>query len=147
VRWTLIALALVILGCGTKVLELAPPPDGATVPPFPTKFCLQNHDTNGVTCMQCYNEWGAPVGGCAAVNTAPCFTKQTPTFERCLFCGGDQRGCLKCEPIPLTQSCRHCMWTDGIDKGTGCTQCFDAAGKPSSDDCDELRPELPHTQP
>jgi hypothetical protein len=143
----LIALALLLAGCGTKVLELGHP-DAGTVPPFPSKFCLADRDPKGGACTRCFDEWGTPMGGCMALDPPPaCFTKQTPAYERCLFCGGEQRSCLKCEPMSLTSSCRRCNWTDGIDKGQGCTQCFDAAGKVLSDDCDDLRPELPHKGP
>jgi hypothetical protein len=146
-RRALITLAVLAAACGTKVLELGAP-DAATSPPFPGKFCLEDHDPSGGVCMRCYDQWGTPAGGCMAAGGQPaCFTKMLPPYERCLFCGGEQRGCLKCEPMSLSQSCRMCSWTDGIDKGKGCTQCFDPAGKPVSDDCDDFRPELPHPAP
>jgi hypothetical protein len=143
----LILLALLAGGCGTKVLELGPPDGGP--PPFPNKFCVDDQDPNGGRCMRCYDQWGVQVSaGCTAGGPAPaCSTKETPLYERCVFCGGEQRGCLKCEPTPLAESCRNCAWTDGLDKGKACTQCFDPAGKLVKDDCDAVRPDLPHPSP
>jgi hypothetical protein len=137
VHRTLIAL-LLLAGCGTKVLDLGPP-DAAAPPPGTMKVCVDELQANGSVCRRCYLE-GTDVGAtCSApvpppgASPAPCYVKADPMFTRCLYCGGKQLACLKCEPPPPSGGCQQCAWTD-LPKEV-CLEC----GK---DECNARRPEM-----
>jgi hypothetical protein len=127
-------IAVLLAGCGTKVLELAGPDAGP--PPFAAPFCVKDP----VVCQRCYDRWGAPttVGCPEAGSPSQCFVKQDPVYERCLYCGADQRGCLKCPPATVG-NCVECGWTDNA---ATCTICYDGSAQPTKDSCNLVRPEL-----
>jgi hypothetical protein len=132
VRLALIALFLA--ACGTRVLELAP---DAGPPPFPSPFCLKDPVAG---CDRCFDEWGTPIkSDCSDAAAPACFTKVDPVNTRCLYCGSEQRACLKCSGMPAGANCASCAWSDN---GALCMFCYDSTGTVTKDTCDPLRPEL-----
>jgi hypothetical protein len=128
-------IALLFAGCGTRVLELAP---DAGPPPFPAPFCLKDPVAS---CDRCYDQWGTPTkNGCTdAAAPAACYTKPDPATTRCLYCGSEQRACLKCAGMPAGANCATCAWSDN---GALCMICYDASGTVVKDGCDPVRLEL-----
>jgi hypothetical protein len=128
-------IALLLAGCGTKVLELSP---DAGPPPFQGPFCLKDP---AAACDHCYDEWGTPTkSSCTDAAPAVCYPKDESAITRCIYCGGEQRACLKCGGMPAGANCMTCAWSDNT--GTLCMICYDDTGKPMKDNCNSLRPEL-----
>ena len=119
------ALLLSVVGtaCGTKVVDLA---DGSAIQPGAA----------------------VPVDAAPRPDSEPsdapvsCAIKATADGTRCVYCGTEARGCLKCDGPITAASCRSCTWTDRPAQGS-CQQCFDKAGKLIDDTCDDKRTDLP----
>jgi hypothetical protein len=145
---------LLVAGCGTKVVELAPDDARRTEPgdalPIAFPSCVQETDPKGILCIRCTDKSGVEVkAACspapAAAGSTPspaCVVKPDAVAERCVICGSEPRGCLECAPRPPNGTCRTCVWSDLPDKTSSCLQCFDASGAPIPDKCDELRTDL-----
>jgi hypothetical protein len=144
---------LLVAGCGTKVVDLAPT-DSVPVPrdadPIAVPSCVQEIDPKGLLCIRCTDKSGVELKtSCgpapAAAGTPPplvCVVKTDAVGERCVICGSERRGCLECAPQPANGTCRTCIWSDQPDKTSSCLQCFDDSGAPTPDKCDTLRADL-----
>jgi hypothetical protein len=161
-RWA--GLALLLVSCGTRFIDLTLPPDASTGNPGQDALGMVRCEVvkrgDGTECNICYAADGTLVKGACVPPAPPVMVpgsdpgtvascKVAPAGDsRCLYCAapnGEYTACLKCEgPVKtgnMGEVCRACFWSDQSAPMTRCLQCFAADGVATHDDCDALRSE------